>query len=91
MDDTIIHITSFGSFPYKQFNHSNWTDSNTLKELGSIGLLPTSIYIFYPRTFEIVDKKLFSHAIIKYEIQHESVTEYKRNLISEQLKTLSLI
>lgn len=82
MDNTKIHILSFGSFPY---NASTWTDSNTLHELGLIGLLPTSMYI-YPRTFEIVNEKLFSLSIIKYEIQHESISEYKRNLMAKQLK-----
>jgi hypothetical protein len=76
MDNTKIHIKHFGSFGNY---HSNWTDPDLYKELG---LSPKA----HPRTFEIVNEKLFSHAIIKYEIQHESLSEYRRNLILKQLK-----
>jgi hypothetical protein len=87
MDNTKIHIKHFGSFGNY---YSNWTDPELYKELGLIpnNIYPTKKYPTkaHPRTFEIVNEKLFNYAIIKYEIQHESITEYRRNLMAKQLK-----
>jgi len=79
MDNTTIHIKHFGSFAYNQFN---WTDPAIYKELGLMPIHKNA----HPRTFDVVNEKLFNYAVIKYELSFESISEYKRNLVAKALK-----